>query len=324
MADGTLLRTPLQALLANISAMYAVYHGPEGLRKIAEKVHGLARVTAAALTRLGHKVVNDTYFDNLTIRLSGTAASVLHENAIQKEINLRRVDEHHVAITFDESHSLEDVVDLLNVFVSIQTGRNKLRHVEPYTPESLIQFAESIGVHGPGALKSTPSSSPELPPIESPVIPGHLARTTPYLTQSVFRSHHTETDILRYVSLDRMWKSLSVRQDTAADASVVYTLGTCTTCRTRISRLCTHQCTSTPVSGLQVATLSPGTDRSRFSSPLGSCTMKLNSTTSMTPFTWDEYARMHPFVPAYQAQGYKELTDVRDEISPILYCRMSG
>ena len=236
--------------------MYAVYHGPEGLRKIAEKVHGLARVTAAALTRLGHKVVNETYFDNLTIRLSGTAASVLHENAIQKEINLRRVDEHHVAITFDESHSLEDVVDLLNVFVSIQTGRNKLRHVEPYTPESLIQFAESVGVHGPGALKSTPSSSPELPPIESPVIPAHLARTTPYLTQSVFRSHHTETDILRYVLLKRTL----TRQDGAADASVICTLGTCTTCRTRTSRSCTLRCTWNAASELPLSMLFPGRD----------------------------------------------------------------
>jgi glycine dehydrogenase len=52
--------------------------------------------------------------------------------------------------------------------------------------------------------------------------------------------------------------------------------------------------------------------------------MKLNSTTSMTPFTWDEYARMHPFVPAYQAQGYKELTDVRLEISPFLTLRRPG
>lgn len=52
--------------------------------------------------------------------------------------------------------------------------------------------------------------------------------------------------------------------------------------------------------------------------------MKLNSTTSMTPFTWDEYARMHPFVPAYQAQGYKELTDVRHELSPSLTLRTSG
>lgn len=52
-------------------------------------------------------------------------------------------------------------------------------------------------------------------------------------------------------------------------------------------------------------------------SPLGSCTMKLNSTTSMTPFTWDEYARIHPFVPAYQAQGYKELTDV--SVRPAVY-----
>ncbi|POY74536.1 putative Glycine dehydrogenase (aminomethyl-transferring) [Rhodotorula taiwanensis] len=239
-----------QALLANISAMYAVYHGPEGLRKIAEKVHGLARVTAEALSRLGHKVVNETYFDNLTIRLSGTAASVLHENAVQKDINLRRVDENHVAITFDESHSLEDVVDLLNVFVSIQTSRNKLRQVEPYTSESLIQFAESIGVQGPGADTVLPA---ELPPVESPVIPKHLARTSPYMTQSVFRSHHTETDILRY---------MHHLQD--KDLSLVH-------------------------------------------API--CTMKLNSTTSMTPFTWDEYARIHPFVPAYQAQGYKELTD---------------
>ncbi|GAA6058183.1 hypothetical protein JCM3770_004084 [Rhodotorula araucariae] len=249
-----------QALLANISAMYAVYHGPEGLRQIAEKVHGLARVVAAVVTKLGHKVVNDSYFDSLTIRLSGTAASVLHEAAEEQHVNLRRIDDNHVAVTFDESHSLEDLVALANVFVSIQTGAFRLGRVAPYTSESLIAFAESVGVQAPrplGANLGKRSTGRDIPPIESPAIPKHLARTSPFLTQSVWNSHHSETDILRYM-----------HHLQSKDLSLVHA----------------------PI-------------------PLGSCTMKLNSTTSLTPFTWDEYAKIHPFAPVHQAAGYKEMTD---------------
>ncbi|GAA5885999.1 hypothetical protein JCM6882_004228 [Rhodosporidiobolus microsporus] len=251
-----------QALLANIAAMYAVYHGPEGLRQIAEKVHGLARVTAAAVTRLGHKVVNESFFDTLTIRLSGTAVSVVHEEATARGINLRRVsnNENHVAVTFDESHTLEDVVDLLNIFVSIQTGPFKQLQVQPYTPESLIRFADELGIPAPKPTNSSlgaKSSGKDLPAVESPAIPSHLARTSPYMTQAVFNSHHTETDLLRYMHHLQM-----------KDLSLLHA----------------------PI-------------------PLGSCTMKLNSTTSLTPFTWEEFAKIHPFAPAVQVKGYKEMTD---------------
>ncbi|GAA5958358.1 hypothetical protein JCM21900_000886 [Sporobolomyces salmonicolor] len=249
-----------QALLANISAMYAVYHGPEGLRQIAEKVHGLARIVKAAAEKLGHKVVNETFFDNLTIRLSGTAASLLHENAVANGINLRRVDDNHVAVSFDESHSLEDIVDLLNVFVSIQTGPFRLNQIRPYTTESLVEFAEQLNISAPRPMRSTlgeKSSGEGIPPVESPAVPSHLARTSPFLTQPVWNSHHSETDILRY---------MHYLQD--KDLSLVHA----------------------PI-------------------PLGSCTMKLNSTTSMTPFTWDEFSKIHPFAPPDQALGYKEMMD---------------
>ncbi|BGP32310.1 glycine decarboxylase subunit P [Rhodotorula toruloides] len=246
-----------QALLANISAMYAVYHGPEGLRQIAEKVHGLARVVAAAVEKLGHKVLNPTYFDSLTIRLGGTAASVLHEAAVAKDMNLRRIDDNHVAVTFDESHSLEDVLDLLNVFVSIQTSV-KSRQVQPFTDESLIAFAQSIGVQAPKPMRATlgqKSSGEGIAPIESPAIPSNLARTSPFLTQSVWNSHHSETDLIRYM-----------HHLQSKDLSLVHA----------------------PI-------------------PLGSCTMKLNPTTALTPFTWDEFAKIHPFAPVDQARGYKEM-----------------
>jgi glycine dehydrogenase len=190
-----------QALLANISAMYAVYHGPEGLRQIAEKVHGLARVVAAAVEKLGHKVVNESYFDSLTIRLQATAASVVHESAVKNGINLRRVNDNHVAISFDESHSLEDIVAVLNVFVSIQSGP-RIRQVQPYTPETLVAFAEKQGIQAPSPTSTSigkASTGKDIPPINSPAIPQHLARTSPFLTQSVWNIHHSETDIIRYM-----------------------------------------------------------------------------------------------------------------------------
>ncbi|GAA5960449.1 hypothetical protein JCM10213_006259, partial [Rhodosporidiobolus nylandii] len=249
-----------QALLANVSAMYAVYHGPEGLRQISEKVHGLARVVAAAVEKLGHKVVNSSFFDTLTIRLSGTAAGVVHENAVAAGINLRRVDDNHVAVSFDESHSLENIVDLLNVFVGLQTGASKWRRAPPYSPESLIAFAESVGVQAPRQTSTSlgaKSTGKDIPPVESPKVPAHLARTSPFLTQNVFNTHHSETDIIRYM-----------HHLQEKDLSLVHA----------------------PI-------------------PLGSCTMKLNPTTALTPFTWDEFSKMHPFAPPVQARGYAEMMD---------------
>ena len=78
-----------QALLANMAASYAVYHGPDGLTRIAAKVHALTTVAKAGLTKLGHELLNDTYFDTLTIRLYGVADTMLHAQAEQMHINLR-------------------------------------------------------------------------------------------------------------------------------------------------------------------------------------------------------------------------------------------
>ncbi|SGY21073.1 BQ5605_C016g08191 [Microbotryum silenes-dioicae] len=245
-----------QALLANISAMYAVYHGPEGLRQIAEKVHGITRVVAAGIESLGHSVVNETYFDTLTIRLNGVAASLVHEAAEREHINLRRVDSDHVALTFDESNSLEDIVDLMNVFVSVR-GRTK---DVPYTLETLVAYADKLGIQAPGRMSSAEgkaSSGHNIPAHKSPAIPADLARTSPFLTQSVWNSYHSETDILRY---------MHHLQD--KDLSLVHSM-----------------------------------------IPLGSCTMKLNSTTSMTPLTWAEFSKMHPFAPPEQTIGYLEMME---------------
>lgn len=187
-----------QALLANTAAMYAVYHGPEGLRQIAEKVHGLARVVKAGVEKLGHKVLNESFFDNLTVRLNGAVSSMVHEEALKRGINLRPIDGDHVAMNFDESNSLEDIVDLLNVFVAVKY-RNKTR---PYTTDSLIAFADKLAIPAPRATSSSlgfSSTGTDIPPIESPAIPSHLARTSPFLTQSVWNTHHSETDLLRYI-----------------------------------------------------------------------------------------------------------------------------
>ncbi|KAK4056761.1 glycine decarboxylase subunit P [Microbotryomycetes sp. JL221] len=245
-----------QALLANVASMYAVYHGPEGLRQIAEKVHGLARVVKAGVEKLGHKVINESFFDNLTVRLNGTAAAVVHEEADRRQINLRKVDENHVSMSFDESNTIEDIVDLLNVFVAVKYRRKS----SPYTIESLLSFADSLSIPAPRATSTSQgiqSTGANIPAVESPYIPGDLARTTPYMTQPVWNSHHSETDILRY---------MHHLQD--KDLSLVHSM-----------------------------------------IPLGSCTMKLNSTTSMTPFTWAEYSKMHPFAPVDQARGYEEMME---------------
>lgn len=191
-----------QALLANVAAMYAVYHGPEGLRQIAEKVHGLARVVKAGVEKLGHKVINETFFDTLTIRLNGTASSVVHQEAVRKGINLRKIDGDHVGVSFDESNSLEDIVDLLNVFVTIKAAASSRSKSIPYTTASLIKFADALNIAAPrptSASQGFLSTGKDLPPIQSPSIPAHLSRTSEILTQSVWNSHHSETDILRYM-----------------------------------------------------------------------------------------------------------------------------
>ena len=110
-----------QALLANMAAMYAVYHGPQGLAAIARRVHTLARITEYALAAMGYRQQNDLYFDTLRIDTSGVpraTASVVRERALAAGINFRYVGETSIGIALDETCDTSDVSTILAVFAS--------------------------------------------------------------------------------------------------------------------------------------------------------------------------------------------------------------
>ncbi len=104
-----------QVLLAVVSGLYACWHGPGGLREMASEVNRLTGLTAAALSKAGHPVVNETWFDTITVMVPGEASSVL-ARAVEAGINLGRVDADHVRIAFDETCDESVVMDLLAVF----------------------------------------------------------------------------------------------------------------------------------------------------------------------------------------------------------------
>ncbi|MFK5635542.1 MULTISPECIES: aminomethyl-transferring glycine dehydrogenase [unclassified Ornithinimicrobium] len=150
-----------QVLLAVMASMYAVWHGPDGLRRIALETHAKARTLATALTSAGVELGADTYFDTLTVRLPGRAADVLAA-ALERGINLWQVDADTVLLSVDEVTTLAD----------------------------LRSVAEAFGVDAPDSIPSVPS----------PGWGGLLrADDEPYLTHPVFSSHHSETAMLRYI-----------------------------------------------------------------------------------------------------------------------------
>lgn len=103
-----------QALLAIMASMYAVYHGPAGLKKIAERVHGVTTAVANSLSQAGAQVVNSTWFDTLTLKV--TDADNIHQAAHTKGINLRAIDANHVGISFDETTTLDTANAVLSLF----------------------------------------------------------------------------------------------------------------------------------------------------------------------------------------------------------------
>jgi glycine dehydrogenase len=154
-----------QALLANLAAFYAVYHGPEGLKTIAERVHRLTAILAMGLQQHGINVP-DTFFDTLT--LSGFEANV-HERARSQSVNLRAFTDGRIGISLDETTTEADVLDLFNLLV----GENHGLVIADLDAELLDNNS-----HG---IDST------------------LRRTDAVLTHPVFNSHHSETDMLRYI-----------------------------------------------------------------------------------------------------------------------------
>ncbi|MGC1241537.1 MAG: aminomethyl-transferring glycine dehydrogenase [Chryseosolibacter sp.] len=208
-----------QVLLSVMAGMYAVYHGPEGLKKIAGRIHGLTRSLDGTLKAMGIRQVNEHYFDSLKIQVSDKKLVV--REAEKRQVNFRYFGDQHVGITLDETTTPEDCKVILEI---IGAAENK---------KALEQSSNGKDINWPASL----------------------IRKSSFLTHPVFNMHHSEHEMLRYL------KRLENK-----DLSMVHSM---------IS--------------------------------LGSCTMKLNATTEMIPVTWPEFGQIHPFAPADQTAGYREM-----------------
>ncbi|MCK8615303.1 aminomethyl-transferring glycine dehydrogenase [Gordonia sp. C13] len=204
-----------QALLANVAAMYAVYHGPQGLRDIASRAHQMASSLAQSLRAQRYEVVHEVFFDTILVWVPGMARAMV-DAADKDGINIRFVDDSHVGIACDETTSDDTLSTLLAVF-------------------------------GSGRIHSGRASH----------LPAAVVRQSDFMTQPVFNSYESETAMLRFL------RHLSDK-DLALDRSMI---------------------------------------------PLGSCTMKLNATAEMEPISWPGFASLHPYAPAAQTAGYRQLID---------------
>jgi glycine dehydrogenase len=204
-----------QVLLAVIASMYAVYHGPEGLRAIAADVHAKTATLAAGLKQLGFQIETAKFFDCITVDAGSRAVSVI-EHALAARLNLRALEGGRIAINLDETT----------------------------TPATVEAVWAAFG--GKLAYTAVEAISP---------LPESLKRVGPCLKHPVFNRYRSETEMLRYL------RKLSDR-DLALDRAMI---------------------------------------------PLGSCTMKLNATAEMIPVTWPGFGQLHPFAPAEQAHGYREM-----------------
>lgn len=229
-----------QALLANMAAMYAVYHGPDGLIDIAKRVSVLANTLAAEIKTTGFAIYNDAFFDTIVVKVP--QADVIRARAEAANINFRYYadDNTLVGISLDETTTIADIADIVNVFMNNED-------------------AVSFDMHQDLALTNIPSS---------------LTRTSDFLTHPVFNTHHSETQMMRYMKMLE-------NKDLALNTSMI---------------------------------------------SLGSCTMKLNAAAQMIPLSWSHWAKMHPFVPQDQSEGYarilKELSAYLCEITKFDACSL--
>ncbi|TKS60461.1 MAG: glycine dehydrogenase (aminomethyl-transferring) [Nitrospira sp.] len=155
-----------QVLLAVMAGMYAVYHGPEGLRRIAERVHGLTLLLAEGLRRLGFDVAPKVFFDTIRVPIAKSHADQVVIRANEQGVNLRRHEDGSIGLSFDEVSSEDEVRRLLEIFV----GHDHL-------PFGLSDIAATIDLNYPKSL----------------------ARTSKYLTHEIFNRYHSEHEMLRYL-----------------------------------------------------------------------------------------------------------------------------
>ncbi|MEO8885714.1 MAG: aminomethyl-transferring glycine dehydrogenase [Mucilaginibacter sp.] len=177
-----------QALLAIMAGMYAVYHGPDGLKKIAERIHGLTVLLDNALTQLGYKQTNKGYFDTLNFE-TGDLTGSIHAEALNNEMNLNYTGS-GITISIDETTSPEDIKTLVRFFAKVK-GKTI----------NDVNFDE---------LKAKLQTT----------IPAGKQRTSAYLTHALFNSHHSEHEMLRYI------KSLEAKDLSLCHSMIA--LGSCT------------------------------------------------------------------------------------------------
>ena len=206
-----------QVLLANIAGMYGVWHGPDGLQRIARRINALASQAASSLSAAKFHLVSRSFFD--TVAFETKNADELITNVRAAGFNIRKISETVVSLSIDETT----------------------------TEDSLQSLLKAIG------LPTTEESLNSLDDVE---------RNDSFMTQSVFHRFHTEHEMLRYL------RSLADK-DLALDRTMI---------------------------------------------PLGSCTMKLNSTTEMEPVTWPEFSSLHPMVPEDESVGMRTVINELEQM----------
>ncbi len=154
-----------QVLLAVMAGMYGVYHGPDGLKKIASKIHGLTKLTKAGLVELGVEVETEFFFDTITVKGDSSRVKSIAED---HEVNFRYFDEGRIGISFDETKELVDVNTVLNIFAQAVGKENKFE---------ILAASENVEVN----------------------LPDSLARSSEYMEHPVFHLYHTEHEMLRYM-----------------------------------------------------------------------------------------------------------------------------
>lgn len=212
-----------QALLANMAAMYAVYHGPDGLKNIAKRVTVLTNALAEELEEDGFKLLHKNFFDTIVLKVPN--ADTIRQKAEEAQINFRYYGNNLVGISLDETTTLSDVLDIL----------------------LLLDQPNEHNVAGFSVSEDAVLYN----------IPNTLTRTSHYLTHPVFNTHHSETEMMRYIKMLE-------NKDLSLNTSMI---------------------------------------------SLGSCTMKLNAASEMIPLSWQHWSKIHPFAPADQTEGYKQITD---------------
>jgi glycine dehydrogenase len=221
-----------QALLANMAAMYVIYHGPMGLKNMAKRISLLAQALCVGLAELGYSNLNEFYFDTLQIKADDSSS--IRNIAEATQTNFNYFDQGKIGISLDETTTPQDIIEILSI------------------------FASEKGQHGVSATFNFDRNSDH--------IPDYLRRSSPFLTHPVFNTHHSETQMMRYM------KSLE-NKDLSLNKSMI---------------------------------------------PLGSCTMKLNAATELIPLSWPAFSKIHPFAPADQWLGYKQIiTELEDWLSKI-------